>query len=107
MAEHPVESAPFGHVSTAKQATFRSHRAGLSSQMGRSAKGALGQFPVEIADEILRMREAHPGWGPVTIMVELKKDARFVGLQLPSRARKVPRTGYCSLSPTEGQGQEV
>ena len=23
MAEHPVESAPFGHVSTAKQATFQ------------------------------------------------------------------------------------
>jgi hypothetical protein len=62
-------------------------RAGLSSQMGRPAKGALGQFPVEIADEILRMREAHPGWGPITIMVELNKDARFVGLQLPSRAR--------------------
>ena len=60
---------------------------GLSSQMGRPARGALGQFPAEIADAILQMREAHPGWGPVTIMVELKKDARFVGLRLPSRAR--------------------
>jgi hypothetical protein len=40
-----------------------------------------------MADEILHMREAHPGWGPVTILVELKKEARFVGLRLPSRAR--------------------
>ena len=62
-------------------------RPGLSSQMGRPAKGALGQFPAEIADKILHMREAHPGWGSVTILVELKKDARFVGLRLPSRAR--------------------
>jgi hypothetical protein len=62
-------------------------RPGLSSQMGRPARGALGQFPAEIADEILQMREAHPGWGPLTILVELKQDARFAGLRLPSRAR--------------------
>ena len=62
-------------------------RSGLSSQIGRPATGALGQFPAEIVDEILHMREAHPGWGPVTILVELKKDTRFVGLRPPSRAR--------------------
>jgi transposase len=62
-------------------------RPGLSSQMGRPARGALSQFPDEIADEILQMRESHPGWGPLTILVELKRDGRFAGLRLPSRAR--------------------
>ena len=62
-------------------------RAGLSSQMGRPTRGALAQFSGEIADEIFQKREAHPGWGPVTILAELKQDARFAGLRLPSRAR--------------------
>jgi hypothetical protein len=55
--------------------------------MGRPATGALGQFPGEISDEVLQKRETHPGWGPLTILAELKKDTRFVGLRLPSRAR--------------------
>lgn len=62
-------------------------RPGLASQMGRPARGALGQFPGELLDEIYQMRKAHPGWGPLTILVELKKDARFAGLRLPSRSR--------------------
>lgn len=62
-------------------------RDGLTSRMGRPATGALGQFPGEIADEILQQRQAHPGWGPLTLLVELKKEARFAGLRLPSRSR--------------------
>jgi hypothetical protein len=33
------------------------------------------------------MRKTHPGWGPLTIRVELEKDPRFVGMRLPSRSR--------------------
>jgi len=62
-------------------------RDGLVSKMGRPATGALGGCSREIVDEVLRMREAHPGWGPLTILVELRKDTRFDGLRLPSRAR--------------------
>lgn len=62
-------------------------RPGLASQMGRPAKGALGQSPSEISDTVLQMREAHPGWGPLTILTELRKDSRFEGLRLPSRSR--------------------
>jgi transposase len=65
----------------------REGRAGLSSQMGRPPQGALAQFSAEIADEILQMRDAHPGWGPLTILTELKKDVRFARLHLPSRSR--------------------
>jgi transposase len=62
-------------------------RAGLSSRMGRPATGALSRYSEEISKEVLRMREAHPGWGPLTILVELKKDVRFVRKRLPSRSR--------------------
>jgi hypothetical protein len=62
-------------------------RPGLASQMGRPARGALSQFPGELSDEIYKMRKDHPGWGPLTILVELKKDARFAGLRLPSRSQ--------------------
>ena len=65
----------------------REGRAGLSSQMGRPPQGALAQFSAEVADEILQMRDAHPGWGPLTLLTELKKDARFAGAHLPSRSR--------------------
>ena len=62
-------------------------RDGLSSRMGRPTTGALGQFPREIVDEVLHLRKSHPGWGPLTILMELRQDVRFAGLRLPSRAR--------------------
>ena len=62
-------------------------RAGLSSQMGRPATGALSRYSEEISKEVLHMREAHPGWGPLTLLMELKKEARFVRKPLPSRSR--------------------
>ncbi len=62
-------------------------RAGLSSQMGRPATGALGTAPAEMKDEILELREQHPGWGAQTLRLEIAKDARFSGLRLPSRSR--------------------
>lgn len=62
-------------------------REGLSSKMGRPATGALGHFASEVADEVLHLREAHPGWGPLTILVEMSKAVRWQGLPLPSRAR--------------------
>jgi transposase len=62
-------------------------RAGLSNRMGRPAMGALSQYPEEISKDILCKRKAHPGWGPLTILVELKKDIRFAEQRLPSRSR--------------------
>jgi len=62
-------------------------RAGLSRQMGRPATGALGQYPADVSQEISKMRKAHPGWGPLTILTEMKKDARFTRKRIPSRSR--------------------
>jgi transposase len=62
-------------------------RAGLSSQMGRPATGALATAPAEMKDAILALREKHPGWGAQTVRLEIGKDERFAGLSLPSRSR--------------------
>jgi transposase len=62
-------------------------RAGLTSRMGRPPTGALGQFPLEIRDNIREMRKEHPGWGPITIRTELEDMPHFAGLKLPSRPR--------------------
>jgi transposase len=70
-----------------RQRYLREGRAGLSSQMGRPAVGALATAPAEMKDAILELREQHPGWGAQTLWLEITKDERFAGLTIPSRAR--------------------
>lgn len=65
----------------------REGRAGLSSQMGRPATGALGQYPPLVAQVISETRKAHSGWGALTLLLELQKDTRFAGKKFPSRSR--------------------
>jgi transposase len=62
----------------------QSGRAGLGSQMGRPAKGSLSTYPQAIRDTLRATRQAHPGWGPATLHMELDKDPRFVGQSLPA-----------------------
>jgi len=70
-----------------RQRHLREGRAGLSSQMGRPAAGALATAPAEVKDAILELREQHPGWGAQTLRLEIAKDKRCVGQKIPSRAR--------------------
>jgi hypothetical protein len=60
---------------------------GLLSRMGRPREGLLSTFPLEVRDELEKMRKTHPGWGPVTLVEELAGDSRFLGLRLPGRAQ--------------------
>lgn len=78
---------PLATVRKWRQRYLREGRAGLSSQMGRPAAGALAQTSAELKAALLDLRENHPGWGPLTLRLELAKDGRFAGLPLPSRAR--------------------
>ena len=78
---------PLGTVRKWRQRYRRKGRAGFSSQMGRPATGALGQSSSELKGAILQMREAHPGWGPQTLRLELAKDERLAEQILPSRVR--------------------
>lgn len=62
-------------------------RAGLTSQMGRPATGALGSLPASLRQTICQLREAHPGWGPDTLLIALESDPTWHDHPLPSRSR--------------------
>lgn len=61
-------------------------RAGLISRMGRPARGALSSFSAKTADTLRRWREAHPGWGALTLQAELRRHPAFQGKPIPSEA---------------------
>ena len=48
-------------------------QSGLAPQMGRPRKGTLSTFSSDLPSELEKMRKAHPGWGPITLMEELMK----------------------------------
>ena len=62
-------------------------RSGLSSQMGRPPTGPLRRLPAGMREVILQMRRTHPGWGPTTLLAELRVDPRWAAHPLPSRSR--------------------
>jgi hypothetical protein len=55
--------------------------------MGRPATGALATTPAELKEAMLALREKHPGWGAQTLRLEISKEERFAGLNIPSRSR--------------------
>ena len=59
-------------------------RAGLVSSMGRPPKGALSGFPQELSAILLEWRQEHPGWGPITVRIELEQHPAFHGQKLPA-----------------------
>jgi len=61
-------------------------RAGLVSHMGRPATGALSSFPEELLATLLRWRQEHPGWGPLTLRKELEQHPAFSQEKLPAPA---------------------
>lgn len=78
---------PLSTIRKWRQRYLREGRAGLSSQMGRPAAGALATAPSEMKDAILELREKHPGWGAQTLRLEISQDERCTSLRIPSRAR--------------------
>jgi hypothetical protein len=52
-------------------------RAGLIARRGRPATEPLGTIPQPLRDAILTLRRAHPGWGPETILAELRADSAW------------------------------
>jgi transposase len=60
-------------------------RSSLTSRMGRPATGPVS--PHGVKEAILQLRKLHPGWGPVTLLAELKRLDCWRDQPLPSRAR--------------------
>lgn len=54
--------------------------------MGRPATGAMSSFPAFLRLRIKSIREKQEGWGPTTILAELKADSRLASQELPSRS---------------------
>ena len=65
----------------------RRGRTSLTSQMGRPPTGVLSTFPSALREAIVQMRRLHPGWGPDTILAELRVDDCWKDTPLPSRSR--------------------
>jgi hypothetical protein len=59
----------------------------LATRIGRPPAGPLSTWPTELKTHILELRRTHPGWGALTILVELQRDPVWNQQPLPSRAR--------------------
>ena len=62
-------------------------RAGLTPRRERPAMPPLSTLLPPLRDAILALRRAHPGWGPETILAELRADSTWQNHPLPSRSR--------------------
>jgi transposase len=60
---------------------------GLTTQMGRPATGVLSTMLPELQTTLRALREAHPGWGPDTLLATLCADSAWSTARLPSRSR--------------------
>ena len=59
----------------------------LATRLGRPPAGPLSTCATELKAHILDLRRTHPGWGALTLLVELQRDATWNQQRLPSRAR--------------------
>ena len=62
-------------------------RAGLIPHRGRPTTQPLSTVPQPLREAILTLRRAHPGWGPTTILAELRASPAWQNQPLPSRSR--------------------
>jgi len=63
-------------------------RRALASRMGRPATGVLSHAPLEVRQALRQLRLEHPGWGPLTLCLELQAAERFPARGVvPSRSR--------------------
>ncbi len=59
----------------------------LATRLGRPAAGPLSTWSAALKAHILDLRRTHPGWGALTILVDLQRDPAWNQQRLPSRAR--------------------
>ena len=59
----------------------------LATRLGRPAAGPLSTWPATLTAHILTLRRTHPGWGALTILVDLQRDPVWNHQRIPSRAR--------------------
>jgi hypothetical protein len=82
-------------------------RPGLVSHIGRPASGALGHSTPALRARVRELRVAHPGWGPITLRLELAQDRRCADQPLPSRSRLAAFLKATALSRQYGKRTEL
>lgn len=66
---------------------WRNQRDGSSpGPRGRPKRGVLSTYPAAIRDQAIELKKAHPHWGPISIKLELQREATFSQQRLPSHA---------------------
>lgn len=66
---------------------WRSQRDGRIPRVrGRPKQGTLSTYPVTVREKAIELKRAHPHWGPISIKLELKREANFSQQKLPSHA---------------------
>jgi transposase len=65
----------------------RKGRDGLTTQVGRPPTGVLSTMSPELQTTLRALREAHPGWGPESLLATLRADPAWSTSRLPSRSR--------------------
>jgi transposase InsO family protein len=76
----------------------RQGRTGLAAPLGRPPTGPLGSVAPALREASLQIRRSHPGWGPDTILAELRTDPLWADHRLPSRARIAARFKQANLT---------
>lgn len=56
----------------------------MSPKQGRPALGALQSYPSELRDKIYELRHKNPGWGAISILVEMEHVLNYAPKKLPS-----------------------
>jgi transposase InsO family protein len=74
-------------VRTWRRISQKHGRMGLTSTYGRPRTGPLGTVSPELRAAILTLRQTHPGWGPDTMLAELRLAPCWRDQPLPSRSR--------------------
>jgi transposase len=59
----------------------------LERKRGRPSGGVLSQFPLEVQQASLKLKQGHKRWGANRVLIELRKDPNLTNFSFPSRSR--------------------
>lgn len=62
-------------------------RNGLRVSRGRPKQGSLSSYPAALREQLLKWRQAHPKWGPTTLLARLRQDPYWREQALPDRSQ--------------------
>lgn len=82
----------------------------MSPKQGRPAFGALQSYPSEMRKKIYELRQKNPGWGAISILVEMKHVLNYSPKKLPSAAaisRYLKEEGFINSKIPRGETPEI